>query len=109
MTKPQLQITRDERTVEFTITTTDQVASFRGTTFTPNQASATIHSGKILSINLAKLDEHGYGIDDPAGPDGAELNVSFGGGEITAASRIKLPELARDVLTAIEKATQATA
>lgn len=100
----KFQIARDDRTIEFTVTTTEEVTSFRGTPFVPTLCTATISKGKILSVGLDKLDEYGYGIDDPAGPDGAELNVSYGGGEIVSPARAKLPQVAREALAAIEKA-----
>jgi hypothetical protein len=96
-------ITMDDRTMEFVVTTTEKVISFRGTSFVPNFCTAKIESGKVVSVGLDRLDENGWGIDDPAGPDGAELNVSYGGGEIVSPGRAKLPQVARDALAAIEK------
>jgi hypothetical protein len=98
------ELTRDARTVEFVVTTTEQVTSFRGTSFVPNFCTAQIANGKVLSVGLDRLDENGWGIDDPAGPDGAELNVGYGGGEIVSPGRANLPKVARDALAAIEKA-----
>jgi hypothetical protein len=96
-------ITLDVRTMEFAVTTTDEVASFNGTPFVPTLCSVRIVNGKIVSIGLDKLDENGWGIDDPAGEDGAELNVSYGGAEIVSPGRAKLPQVARAALAAIEK------
>jgi hypothetical protein len=99
-----LGLTRDDRTMTFVVTTTEKVTSFRGTSFVPNFCTAKIESGKVVSVGLDRLDENGWGIDDPAGPDGAELNVSYSGGEIVGPTRANLPQVARDALAAIEKA-----
>jgi hypothetical protein len=98
------ELTRNERTMEFVVTTTEHVTSFRGTSFVPNFCAARIANDRVLSVSLDRLDENGWGIDDPAGPDGAELSVGYGGGELVSPGRAKLPQVARDALAEIEKA-----
>jgi hypothetical protein len=97
-----LALTHHDVTLEFTVTTTDKVVSFGGTEFVPNHCDAKASHGKILFVNLSQLDEYGYGVDDPAGPDGAELNVSYGGGQLEGDAVTSLPEVAREALTAIK-------
>lgn len=96
-------ITGDERTIEFKVTGAGKVRSFNGTWFAPNYCLARIHNGEIISIGLDKTDRSGYGVQDPNGPDGAELNVSYGGGELVGPARDTLPQVARDAIAAIEK------
>lgn len=88
--------------LEFTIETTDKVTSYRGTEFVPNWCEVKVYGGEIVSVNLSRLDENGWGIDDPAGPDGAELNVSFGGGQIEGDAIDALPKVAQEALAAIK-------
>jgi hypothetical protein len=98
------RITRQELTIVFAVQTTDEVVTYRGTTsFTPNYCRVRAEDGKIISISLDKLDENGWGIDDPAGPDGAQLNASFGGGELMPSYLPKLPKIVRNVLTEVQK------
>lgn len=98
----RLDVLRDKRTIDLKVTTDDEVTSFRGTPFVPNHATVQISGTQIISIILERLDEYGYGTDDPAGPDGAELNASFGGGEFLPEHRSKLPTVAQDALAEIE-------
>lgn len=89
-------LTRDHRTLNFRIATTERVTSYRGTEFVPNHCDSIVEHGKVITLNLSKLDENGWGIDDPAGPDGAELNASF------SPERADLPKVAQDALDAIK-------
>lgn len=100
-------ITGDERTIEFKITTTEKVTSFNGTRFAPNYCQARIHDGEIITVGLDKMDRSGYGVQDPNGPDGAELNVSYGGGELADDYLTKLPKIVQDAITAIRAAMKA--
>jgi hypothetical protein len=93
---------RDERTFDFKVTTSLTVTSHWGTSFVPNHCDAKVSNGKVVSVTLDRLDENGWGVDDPAGPYGAELNTSFGGGQIVSPLRAKLPEIARQALTTVE-------
>jgi hypothetical protein len=101
------QITRDERSLEFAIKTTEKVASFHGTAFIPNSCAVKIFKGQIVSIMLDQLDENGYGLDDPAGPEGAELNVGYGGDELLQPG--ELPEIVQQALAAIKLAASEVA
>lgn len=95
---------RDERVVEFTVTTKLQVTSYRGTDFTPNHCQARVFNGEIVSVSLALHDENGWGVDDPAGPHGAELAADFGGGQFLQKNRASLPKIAQQALVAVETA-----
>lgn len=97
-----ITVTRDERTVELSITTTEEVTSFRGTAFVPNHARVRLSFGEVVSVSLERVTDQGWGIDDPAGPDGAELDVDFAGGELAADRRAQLPKVAQDILAHIE-------
>jgi len=88
--------------LEFTIETADTVTSYRGTEFIPNWCEVKVYGGQIASVTLSRLDENRWGIDDPAGPDGAELNVSFGGGEIADDAIGALPKVAQEALAAVK-------
>lgn len=101
------EATGDERTIEFKVTTTEKVTSFNGTLFAPNYCLARIRNGDIITVGLDKMDRSGFGVQDPNGPDGAELNVSFGGGELTAENLAKLPKIVQDAITAISAAMKA--
>ena len=96
------KLTRDERTLEFRLKTNAKVESYRGTKFVPNHLTVSISGTEVISLMLDLLDEYGYGIDDPAGPDGAELFASYGGGEFLPEYRAKLPKVAQDALAEIE-------
>lgn len=100
-------ITRDERTIEFEVTAGGKVRSFNGTWFAPNYCLARIYNGEIVSIGLDKTDKSGYGVQDPSGPDGAELNVSYGGGELAAEHVAELPTVAQDAIAAVRAAMRA--
>lgn len=93
--------------IEFSIETADRVTSFGGTDFVPNHCRARIQDGEIVSISLEKLDENGWGIDDPAGPDGEELAASFSGPEITGQPPHATPRVAQDALKAAAEAMTA--
>lgn len=97
-------VTSDKRSIEFVVTTTDKIDTYRGTPFSPNRCNASILDGKIASLEMGLVDSNGWGVDDPAGPDGAEMWANFGGGELSAEQRSKLPTLAREALDAVEAA-----
>lgn len=96
------KITRRTLTMEFTIKTAAKVTSFNGTPFVPNRCEARVESGTIVSVSLARVDENGWDCDDPAGPDGAVLSVSYGGGEIDPAGRPALPRIAQDAIDTVQ-------
>lgn len=106
-------VTRRETMLAFTVTTTERVTSHRGTEFVPNHCRAKISHGEIVSLTLSKLDENGRGIDDPAGPYGAELHADFGGGQLGDSARrfgseipVKSLRIVREALAAIKWATR---
>jgi hypothetical protein len=94
-----MKIIRDERNVEFEVSGVTVVTSYSGTQFVPNYAHAKVINGRVVSISVSKMDKNGWGIDDPAGPDGAELHADFGGGEFDSPE--SLPALVREILTAV--------
>jgi hypothetical protein len=94
--------TGDERTVEFRIDTSAEVTSFHGSEFIPNHCDAKVYNGTIVSLSLSRLEDGRFGIDDPKGPYGAELSVSFSGGELEPAALAKLPKVAQDALDAVK-------
>jgi len=96
--------TRREMTIEFAVKTTAKATTYSGTAFVPNHCDAKVYGDEIVSLTLSKLDENGWGMDDPSGPDGAELHADFGGGEFLAENRAKLPKIAQDALAEVEKA-----
>lgn len=95
-------VTSDERSIEFVMTTTDKIRTYRGTLFSPNCCKVRIEAGKVTSMQMGLVDANGWGIDDPAGPDGAEMWADFGGGELDAQRRSKLPTLVKEALGAVE-------
>lgn len=97
-----IKSTSDDRTIRFTVTTTDTVTTYSGTDFVPNTGEAKISNGEIVSLMLDQVDEDGFDVDDPAGPDGAVLGASFGGGELTPEGRAKLPTVAQKALATID-------
>jgi hypothetical protein len=105
-----LALTAHEQTLQFRVRgTSAHVTSFRGTQFVPNRCDVRIHDGQVISVSLDRVDANGWRIEDPNGPDGAKLSVSYGGGEFLPEARTKLPALAQKVLTEIEEATRARA
>lgn len=98
------RIIRREFKLEFAIKTTAKVTSYEGTAFVPNHCETTVYDGQIIAFTLSRLDGNGWGIDDPAGPDGAELYVSYAGGEIDSEGRARLPKVAQEALAEIEGA-----
>jgi hypothetical protein len=99
------RITRQELTIEFAVQTTDEAVTYSGTFFAPNHCRVRAEGGRIISVSLDRLDENGWGIDDPDGPDGAELNASFGGGQLMPSYLPRLPKVVRDALAEAQKAT----
>ena len=95
---------RRELTLEFKVTTTAKVPSFNGTRFAPNRVDARVVDGRIVSLTLERLDGNGWIDEDPDGPDGAVLSVSYAGSEIGDNGRTDLPKVAQDALAEIEKA-----
>jgi hypothetical protein len=88
--------------MEFTVETADKVTTYSGTEFVPNWCEAKVYGGQIASVSLSRLDENKWGIDDPAGPDGAELHADFGGGELDDDAIDALPKVAQEALAAIK-------
>jgi hypothetical protein len=97
---------RRETTIEFAVKTRATVTTPHGTKFVVNRCETRIYGDEIVSITLSLLDENGYGIDDPNGPEGSELYVSYGGGQLSADYRDMLPKVAQDALAEIEKAVR---
>lgn len=87
------RVTRDERTIEFAVSTDLEAVTRHGTAFVPNHCSARVYGGKVVSIGLDRLDKNGWGIDDPDGPVGAELNASYSTSEYVTNSN-HLPDIA---------------
>jgi hypothetical protein len=96
------KITRRELALEFKVSTSAKLESFSGTKFVPNHVSASVLDGEISSITFERLDADGFGEADPANPD-TDLYVSYGGGELMAEYRDKLPKIALDALAEIEQ------
>jgi hypothetical protein len=97
------KITRRELALEFKVSTSAKLESFSGTKFVPNRVSTRVFDGEISYITLERIGADGFGEADPANPD-ADLYVSFGGGELMAEHRDKLPKIVLDALAEIEKA-----
>lgn len=91
----EFKVKRDHRTLILRVQTDERVTSYGGTSFVPNHCEAMIDLGRIITLNLSQLDENGWGVDDPAGPEGAELHASFYPGYSG------LPEIAREAFKTI--------
>jgi hypothetical protein len=88
--------------LEFTVETADKVTTYSGTEFVPNWCEVNVYGGQVTSVSLSRLDENKWGIDDPAGPDGAELHADFGGVEFDDDAINALPKVAQEALAAIK-------